>query len=224
MGTRPQPRAMTLTIYSYPGSFRVQKALIAAKYVGVDIATPEFEFGKDNKSKEFLAKNPLGKVPVLETDKGYLFESGAILRYVARLAPAAGLMGSSFYEQALVDQWADFATSDLDGVLAPWVYPITIPGFPHDATAAAQSKAKASKALESLNKYLEAHTFLAGERITAADIAVCGSLLQPFQTVMDDSYRKQYPNVVRWFMTCVNQPNFKAVLGNVIPVDKAYTA
>merc|ERR1711998_130269 len=220
--TRPQPRATTLTIYSYPGSFRVQKALIAAKYVGVDIATPEFEFGKDNKSKEFLAKNPMGKVPVLETDKGFLFESGAILRYISRLSPATGLAGNSFYEQALVDQWIDLASSELDNVLAPWVYPVIFPNFPKNDETQKQSKDKASRSLAALNTYLEAHTFLAGERITAADIAVAGSLLQPMQTVMDADYRKAYPNVVRWFMTCVNQPQFKKVLGNVVPIDKSY--
>merc|ERR1712113_777195 len=111
---------MTLTIYSYPGNPRAQKALVAAEYCGVKVETPEFDM-QTSKSSEFLAKNPMGKVPVLETEKGYIFESGAILRYVSRLAPAAGSMGGSFYESALVDQWIDFASSELDNNLAPWV-------------------------------------------------------------------------------------------------------
>ena len=46
----------------------------------------QFDMNKgEHKSAAFLAKNPLGKVPVLETPHGCLFESGAIARYVARL-------------------------------------------------------------------------------------------------------------------------------------------
>lgn len=51
-----------MKIYTYPNNPRVWKAQIAGKYVGVEIETPAFEMGKDNKSTEFLAKFPAGKV------------------------------------------------------------------------------------------------------------------------------------------------------------------
>lgn len=38
--------------------------------------------------------------------------------------------------------------------------------------------------------------------------------LSPLQ-VLEPSFRQPYPNVTRWFTTCVNQPQFKAVLGEV---------
>jgi len=41
--------------------------------------------GVSNKTTQFLDMNPLGKVPVLETPDGPVFESNAIARYVARL-------------------------------------------------------------------------------------------------------------------------------------------
>ena len=46
---------------------------------------------------EYLAKNPLGKIPALETENGPLFESNAILRYIARLKPESGLYGYFLY-------------------------------------------------------------------------------------------------------------------------------
>jgi elongation factor 1-gamma len=55
------------------------------------------------KTKEFLAKNPLGKVPVLETADGCIFESNAIMRFVARVNPGAGLYGKNAFEQGVVD-------------------------------------------------------------------------------------------------------------------------
>lgn len=54
------------TLYTYPDSFRAAKALIAAQYSGMTIKVvsepPEFVLGKTNRTPEFLAKFPLGKV------------------------------------------------------------------------------------------------------------------------------------------------------------------
>ena len=45
-------------------------ALIAAEYNGVNINVPEFAMGTENKTPEFLAMNPNGKVPTLKTPQG----------------------------------------------------------------------------------------------------------------------------------------------------------
>merc|ERR1712027_113034 len=52
-------------------------------------------------------------------------------------------------------------------------------------------------------------TFLVGERISLADIAVCCTLLSLYKQVMDPSFRGAYQNVNRWFTTVVNQPDAK---------------
>lgn len=60
------------------------------------------ELGKDNVKPEFLAKNPTGKLPFLETPHGVLFESSAIARYVARIRRDTELLGKSFFEAGQV--------------------------------------------------------------------------------------------------------------------------
>ena len=54
------------TLYTYPENFRACKVLIAAQYSGVEVKVvsepPEFQLGVTNKTPEFLAKFPLGKV------------------------------------------------------------------------------------------------------------------------------------------------------------------
>jgi len=69
--------------------------------------------------------------------------------------------------------------------------------------------------LSVLNEVLSERTFLVGERISLADITVATALLQLFEKVVDPAFRAPFPHVVRWFLTSVNQPNFKAVLGEV---------
>jgi elongation factor 1-gamma len=59
---------------------------------------PAFTLGEDNKTPEFLAKSPTGKVPVLETDQGCIFGSGAVARFIARSRPHVELYGSTFFD------------------------------------------------------------------------------------------------------------------------------
>merc|ERR1712018_334095 len=68
-------------------------------------------------------------------------------------------------------------------------------------------------ALSVLNKHLETRTFLVGECISLADIAVCCNLLQLYTHVLEPTFRAAYQNTNRWFMTLVNQPEFKTVIG-----------
>ena len=60
---------------------------------------------EDNMKPEFLEKNPLGKVPVLETEQGCLFESNAIARYIARIRRDTKLFGNSFYQAVRNRRW-----------------------------------------------------------------------------------------------------------------------
>jgi len=205
---------MSLKIFSYENNPRVYKALIAARYNGVTIETPEFNFGVDNQTAEFKAKNPLGKVPVLDTPEGPIWESNAIARYIARLNDNGKLYGSNLYESGLVDQWIDFSVSQIELPAAAWLYPI-FKIVENNPTATNNAKGELRNVLVLLNEYLSTRTFLVGERITLADIVVSSSLLQLFTTVLDPGFRKPFIHLVRWFTTLVNQPNFHAVLGDV---------
>lgn len=74
-------------------------------------------------------------------------------------------------------------------------------------------KADLGRALGVLENHLEDKTYLVGHKITLADITVASALVYPYKFVMDPAYRAQFPNVIRWFTTCVAQPQFEAVIG-----------
>jgi len=188
--------------------------LIAAQYNGVDIEVPEFKMMEDNQTPEFLAKNPLGKVPLLETDQGCIFESNAIARYIARIRSDTELYGSTFFESGQIDSWIDFCAHELELPATMWFYPIF--GYmPFNAAATAKAKADLQKALEVLNTHLLHRTYLVGDKITLADITIASALVYPMKMLLDPAFRKPYGNVERWFCTCVNQAEFKAVVGDV---------
>merc|ERR550517_505129 len=77
-----------------------------------------------------------------------------------------------------------------------------------------RAKEEIKKALCVLNCHLSTRTFLVGERVSLADINVCCSLLHAYKLVLDVDFRKEYQNTNRWFVTMVNQPNVKAVIGD----------
>jgi len=81
------------------------------------------------------------------------------------------------------------------------------------------------KSLGVLEKVLLNKTYLVGERITLADIAVATSLYLPFKLVLDAEFRRNHQNLSRWYITLINQPAFKKVLGDVAlaEVAVAYT-
>jgi len=214
---------MSHKIYSYPNNPRVWKAQIAANYTGLELEVPPFQVGVDNKTPEFAAKNPLQKVPVLETPEGCIFESNAIARYAARHGDATKIYGSSAYEASLIDQWLDFAANEVELPAAAWLYPI-FEIVPFNAEATERAKTDIKKALDVLNKHLTYKTFLVGERVSLADIGVSMSLHRLYTTVLEPALRKNYANVNRWFLTCVNQPEFRSVVGEVKLTEKMQVA
>jgi elongation factor 1-gamma len=95
-----------------------------------------------------------------------------------------------------------------------WVFPtMGIMQFNKNATERAKEDIKA--ALKTLNDHLLTRTFLVGERVTLADIAVACTLVNLYKQVLDPSFRKPFLNVTRWFTTVINQPNAKEVIGSV---------
>merc|ERR1712087_410952 len=201
------------TLYTYPDNFRAQKALIAAKYSGAQLTvSKDFVFGETNKSPEFLKKFPLGKVPAFEGSDGVLLtESNAIAYYVANDELRGGSDASA---RAQVVQWMAMADNEILPAACTWVFPtMGIMQFNKNATERAKEDVKT--ALKSLNDHLLTRTFLVGERLSLADIAVATTMLSLYKQVLDPAFRKPFVNVTRWFTTVVNQPNAKAVLGQV---------
>merc|ERR1711992_285176 len=64
------------------------------------------------------------------------------------------------------------------------------------------------------NEHLLHHTYLVGERISLADIAVACTMLHLYQHVMDPNFRKEFGNTNRWFSTIINQPEVRKIIGD----------
>jgi len=211
------------TFYTYPNNNRVFKSLIAAKYGGIfdDFGEVHIQFGVDNKKEDFLKMNPFGKVPVLNTPDGSIFESDAIARYVCKVGKASEqLLGKTPFEQSLVDRWIDV----LNFTVLPHLYSTFSfafgfgPKFHHDTVKHAL-KEIGHNCFDEIEKQfkLTGHKFLVGDSVTLVDIIYAVTLNTPLQVSMDKEYREKYPNTFQWIDNCLNQDHFKSVMGERKP-------
>lgn len=206
---------MALVLHATKTNKNAAKTLIAAEFIGVKVElVADFEMGVSNQTPEFLKMNPIGKVPVLETPDGAVFESNAIARYVARLKTDHGLFGCSPIDYGHVEQWIDFATLEIDANLLTWFKP-RIGRAPYLPPAEEATIAALKRALGALNSYLASNTYLVGHSVTLADIVMTCNLFFGFSRLMTKSFTSEFPHVERYFWTLVNQPNFKKILGDV---------
>lgn len=187
--------------------------MIVAKYANINLDLLNCEMGKSNKTAEYLAKFPFGKIPALEAGKVNLYESNAICQYLASQGSPV-LLGSTAEEQALVQQFI----CSLDCELIPSNAKVVYPLLGHSEYEEKKWNADLESLMKKLMIYdgiLSTKTFFVGESITLADIAIASTLLSTYRMVLCQKERAELVNLTRWFVTIVNQRNFAAVVGEV---------
>jgi glutathione S-transferase len=128
---------------------------------------------EEGRGEEHARRHPLGRVPVLETDDGLLFESAGLCLHVADSHPAAGLIpDTGTFERARVYQWTFFAMTQLEPVLVRTY----LARRADDATAVEKEERRLNKAYRAIADALAGHDYLVGDRFTIADIVVGGVL------------------------------------------------
>ncbi|RKP53456.1 glutathione S-transferase C-terminal domain-containing protein [Pararobbsia silviterrae] len=131
-----------------------------ARYIEVDTKSKRLRDGSD-----FYPVNPLGQVPVLRTDEGWLLtENTAILPYVADAFPDANLAPQSgTHARAKFHQWLGFVSTELHKAL---FVPLLDPRAPADVHA--YTRENVEPRLAALDRHLEGRAFLLDE-FTVAD-------------------------------------------------------
>jgi len=100
----------------------------------------------------YRAINPRGKVPALETEKGVITESTAILPFIADLAPDKNLFPTSPFERAQAQSWLSFLSSTLHVALSAALFPKE--GCDNEVARAA-ALARAAAAFKDVDDHLE---------------------------------------------------------------------
>jgi len=134
-----------------------------------DLTIMDWEQGS---SEEHRARHPLGRVPVMQFDDGYVFESAAICLHLADLYPDAGLIGGpGTYARALDYQWSIFAPSELEPpLIEAAIFRETEP------ERAENARGRFFKAADAVAQSLDGAEYLVDGRFGVADVLVSTAL------------------------------------------------
>mmetsp|Transcript_75287 Transcript_75287/g.137455 ORF Transcript_75287/g.137455 Transcript_75287/m.137455 type:complete len:464 (-) Transcript_75287:110-1501(-) len=193
---------MPMRLFAHRDKYVTQKMLITAEYAGLEIEVPAAAGMED------------GKHAILETEKGVVFSSSAIARYLARLRRDIGLYGQNLLEAAQIDSWVEFCTLDLEVPLSMWMK-MASGSFQAPAEVKDKAKQDAMAALGLLNKHFLSNTYMVGHQITLADISLCCAVVEALKLIIGPEERKGLANLIRWFNLCTVQPEFAKVLGKI---------
>jgi glutathione S-transferase len=207
-----------LKIWGRRSSFNVQKVLWLAGELGLDyehVPAGGDLGGLD--TPEFRALNPHGRIPVLQDDGLAVWESHAILRYLAARYGRGRFWDDDPAVRAPVDGWMDWAQSALQpaflgGVF--WGYYRT-PEAERDWPAIRSSLAATTALFRLLDGILSKTPFLAGEQLTLADVTAGTNLYRYFELEIE---RPPLPNVEAWYDRLRGRPAYRAYV--MVPFDE----
>lgn len=199
-----------LTVWGRKSSSNVQALMwcigeLGLAYERIDAG---FKYGV-NDTAEFLAMNPNGTVPVLREDAGEpLWETGAIIRYLAAQHGDEAFWPDDARRRAQIDKWAEWAklniTLNFTGPVF-WRVVRTAPALQDQQAIAAALTALGAK-LDIAERQLERHRFLAGDDLTLADIQFGHVLYRYFDI---DIPRPSLPRLERYYENLTERPAFR---------------
>lgn len=166
-----------------------------------DIEIVEIDvFKGEHRTAEYLARAGLGNVPALELDDGTtITESVAICRYLESVYPEPNLFGRDAKETAVIEMWARRAEMLL---ATPLMLAVR---HGHPALAALETQilaisesnlASAARALKVFDRQLGESDFIAGDRVTIADILAFTAI--DFARMIRFRVPEEFENVARW--------------------------
>ncbi|MGB7372378.1 glutathione S-transferase family protein [Erythrobacter sp.] len=158
-----------------------RRVRIFAAEKGIELPSKEISIPKrEQKSPEYVAKNPRGQTPILELDDGTVIaESVAIMRYLEAQHPEPALFGSTALEIARIEMWS----RRVELILMPTVGAVWVHTHPFTAALPGRNKEwgeanrpRAADAMRFFDESLEGCEFLAGEAFSVADILLLTTL------------------------------------------------
>ncbi len=157
---------------------------------------------------DFLAMNPNGLVPVIREEDGFtLWESNAILRYLARRHPAAGLAPDDLRRFADMDRWMEWQTESLAGpCFTAFAQLHRVPMEKRDAAVLASAIAETAHHFAMLEPILAKTPYISGDAFTLADVAIGVMAYRWFELAID---RPAAPAVEAWYARIKTRPAFQ---------------
>lgn len=199
-----------MKLYSVQQSNNCRRVLATIQHLGLTNVEVIEQQMPDTKKPEYLAYNPNGKVPTLVDGDFRLWESRAIMQYVASMKPGNTLWPNDPKRQADIARWQFWEASHLSRGTGAYAFErlfkkIFMKQDP-DPVALAAGEKEWNTFAPILNAQLESRTWITGGEITLADFSVgaCFSYAEPSGLPMDS-----YTHIKAWLGRLNEVPAWK---------------
>ena len=178
--------------------------------LGMDYEYISLDFSKgENRTDKYLAINPTGKLPAIDDDGYKLYESNAIIKYLCRKV-SSDYYPNDLVQQTEIDKWCDFISQHLttQGYMPVAFNKLAskIMGFKPDANEIKKGEESINRFLPVIESQLNKTRYLAGEKLTIADICLLSSI-DPSDLIGVDL--KSYPKLFAWRENLKSQDFYK---------------
>ncbi|CAL5346972.1 glutathione S-transferase PARB-like [Camellia sinensis] len=180
------------------------------EFVPIDIEAGE------HKQEPFLSLNPFAEVPAFQDGDLTLFESRAIMRFIAFAYPKPGKehIFKDPLTQGVVAAWIDVQDHQFNPPALKLINELIFKpknGFTPDTTAVAEEEAKLAKVLDIYEERLGESKYLGGEKFTSADLTHLPNLYYLMQTPMNRVIESR-PRVSAWCARIMARPAWSRVV------------
>lgn len=189
-----------MRLHYHPVSTCSRRVLMAAQHLGVkaELVLVDLFKGEQN-SPEFLKLNPNHRVPVLEHDGFVLWESYAIMQYLAEITPGQTLYPADAAGRADVNRWLFWCGQDfMPGIaILNWENSIkSLAGIGQaDPVEVARGEHLLIEAAKVLDAHLGAREWICGTGLSLADLAIAAPLADQRRAKLPVA---DLPNLQRW--------------------------
>ena len=191
-------------LHCFAQSGNAYKAALMLELAGADWS-PRFVdyFGGETSTPAYRAINVMGEVPVLEHRGETLSQSGVILDYLARTLGRFDARDDA--ERREILRWLLFDNHKLTSYTATFRFMRAFVSDP-DKAVMAEFGERAKSAWRVLEAHLANRRYVVGERLTIADLSLCGYLYFDDEIGVDWN---GYPNLARWLSRIRDEPRWK---------------
>jgi glutathione S-transferase len=168
-----------IVVHGIPGSPYVRMPLLTCEEKAAPYRIAAMQFGQ-NKTPGYLARHPFGRIPVIEHDGFWLYESAAIIRYIDQVFPGPSLTPADPRAQARMNQvmgivdWYVMPTITAgigwNRIIAPMI------GRPVDETVVANAVPGATTCIRALEQLLVNSPYVAGNSVSLGDLMLIAHL------------------------------------------------
>ncbi len=198
------------TLYTSPMSGNGRKVHMVLEEVGAQYQLVKLDLTKgDQKKPEYLQLNPNGKVPTIDDDGFILWESNAIIQYLAEKHPMANLLAAGAHNRARMFQWLLFEQTTFRPPLSLLFRQTRFtPPDQQDAKAIEQAWAEVRANMGTLQHALSGRDYI-GETFSVADIAVLPYVYLARDLGVDLS---AWPTVAAYWQRLSARPSWQKII------------